>query len=218
MVVACEQVWREVSNYLEGEIPPELRAAMDEHSRTCPRCRTVLAGTRNVVQIYGDKRMVDVPLGFSHRLHRKLEENMPRRRAKAWGWGIGLAAAVALILVMVEIASPPVARQRSHVEHAQPGYNIPADLLVVVAAKGKIFHVPGCKFIHDKADLRAMTAAEAMREGYVPCVRCLRKYVTEVQAQALEQLEKDDEFAEKRMSNAKSLVSVTSTAFRASYP
>jgi len=129
-------------------------------------------------------------------LHRKLEENMPRRRAKAWSWAIGFAAAVALILVMVQVGSPPASRQRLRVEHAQPGYGIPADMVVVVAAKSKIFHVPGCKFIHDKANLRTLTAAEAMREGYVPCVRCLRKYVTEAQAQALEQLEKHDEFAE----------------------
>jgi hypothetical protein len=196
MVVACEQVWREVSNYLEGDIAPELRAAVDEHSRTCPRCRAVLVGTRNVVQIYGDERMVDVPLGFSHRLRRKLEENMPRRRSKAWGWVIGFAAAVALILVMIEVGKPPAARQPLLAELAQPGYNVPPNMMVVVAAKGKTFHVSGCRFIHDKANLRTMTAAEAMREGYVPCVRCLRKYVTEAEAKALEQLEKNDEFAE----------------------
>ena len=100
MVVACEQVWREVSNYLEGDIAPELRAAVDDHSRTCPRCRAVLQGARNVVQLFGDERMVEVPLGFSHRLHRKLEENMPGRRGRAWGWLIGLAAAAGLTRLM----------------------------------------------------------------------------------------------------------------------
>jgi len=195
MVVACEQVWREVSNYLEGDIAPELRAAVDEHARTCQRCRTVLEGTRNLVQIYGDERMVEVPLGFSHRLHRKLEENMPRRRAKTWGWAIGLAGAAALILLVAQVGHPPASRQQSRVEHAQPGNRIPPEMVVVVAAHSKIFHVPGCKFIRDKTNLRTITAAEAMREGYVPCVRCLRKYVTQAQAQALEQRERNDEFA-----------------------
>ena len=32
MVVNCEHVWREVSNYLDGEVAPDLRAAMDEHN------------------------------------------------------------------------------------------------------------------------------------------------------------------------------------------
>jgi len=196
MVVACEQVWREVSNYLEGDIAPELRAAVDEHSRTCPRCRAVLAGTRNVVQIYGDERMVEVPLGFSHRLHRKLEANMPGRRGRAWGWLIGFAAAAAVILVMVEVANPPASRQPLRVELAQPGYNVPADMMVVVAINGKTFHVAECKFLHNKTNLRTITAGEAMREGYVPCVRCMRKYVTQAQAEALEQLEMDEAFAE----------------------
>ena len=181
MVVACEQVWREVSNYLEGDIAPELRAAVDEHARTCARCRAVLEGTRNVVQIYGDERMVEVPLGFSHRLHRKLEENMPRRRAKTWGWAIGFAAVAAVILLMVQVASPPASKEQSHEEHAQPGNHIPPELVVVVTANSKIFHVPGCKFIRDKSNLRTITAAEAMREGYVPCVRCLKKYLANAQ-------------------------------------
>ena len=181
MVVACEQVWREVSNYLEGDIAPELRAAVDEHARNCSRCRAVLEGTRNVVQIYGDERMVEVPLGFSHRLHRKLEENMPRRRAKTWGWAIGFAAAAAVILLMVQVASPPASKEQSRVQHAQPGNHIPPELVVVVAANSKIFHVPGCKFIRDKSNLRTITAAEAMREGYVPCVRCLKKYLANAQ-------------------------------------
>jgi len=49
---------------------------------------------------------------------------------------------------------------------------------VVITEDGKTFHVPGCTFIHDKAKLRTITAGEALREGYTPCVRCLRKYLT----------------------------------------
>jgi methylphosphotriester-DNA--protein-cysteine methyltransferase len=49
--------------------------------------------------------------------------------------------------------------------------------VVVVSSGAKIFHVPGCPFIHDKASERTMTAKEAMQEGYVPCTRCLRQYL-----------------------------------------
>src|SRR5208337_2457719 len=62
MVVNCEEVWREVSNYLDGEVEPGLRAAMEEHVRGCKRCTAVLDGTRNVIQLYGDERMLEVPL------------------------------------------------------------------------------------------------------------------------------------------------------------
>ena len=38
MVVKCEQVWQEISDYLEGEVDPVLRTAMEEHIRECKRC------------------------------------------------------------------------------------------------------------------------------------------------------------------------------------
>ena len=193
MVMRCEEIWLQVSNYLDGEIAPELRSAIDEHSRTCPRCRAVLAGTRNVVQIYGDERMVEVPLGFSSRLHRKLEENMPRRRSVAWGWMVAVAAA-AMVFGIFQVGDTSRSNhQLSRSMMAQHGKGVPAELLVVVTAEGKTFHVPGCRFIHDKAHERTMTAAEATRQGYTPCVRCLGKYLTEVQAKALQQSEPETE-------------------------
>jgi len=31
--ISCEEIWREISNYLEGEISGEMRARMEEHKR-----------------------------------------------------------------------------------------------------------------------------------------------------------------------------------------
>ena len=50
-------------------------------------------------------------------------------------------------------------------------------MMVIVAADGKTFHVVGCPFIHDKTRLRTIRAQEAENEGYVPCVRCMKKYI-----------------------------------------
>lgn len=50
-------------------------------------------------------------------------------------------------------------------------------MIVVVSTDAKEFHVPGCPFIHNKDKERTMTANEAQREGYIPCVRCMRKYL-----------------------------------------
>ena len=180
MVMRCEEVWREVSNYLEGEVDPALRDAMEEHFRGCKHCQAVLDGTRNVVQLYGDEKMFELPSGFSQRLQRRLEENMPRRRGTALGW---LVAAVATILVVGSFevgSSTAVNRLVLRSEHAQPGRKIPGDMMVVVSADGRTFHVPGCRFIHDKENLRTMTASQAEREGYAPCVRCLRRYLPSV--------------------------------------
>ena len=92
MVVNCEEVWREVSNYLDGEVEPTLRTAIEDHIRGCTRCAAVLDGTRNVIQLYGDDRMLEVPLGYSQRLHRRLDENMPSNRRSFLGWMVAAAA------------------------------------------------------------------------------------------------------------------------------
>ena len=55
--------------------------------------------------------------------------------------------------------------------------NIPPDMKVVVSDGAKLFHVAGCDYIHNKDKVRTLTAKEAIREGYTPCLRCLRKYV-----------------------------------------
>ena len=178
MVVNCEEVWREISNYLEDEIDPGLRTAMDEHIRGCKRCTAVLEGTRNVVQLYGDERMVEVPLGYSYRLRRRLEENMNPSRRTFFGWMVAAAAAV-LVAGGFEVARSSVfGRPEPRSEHAQILSSVPPDLMVVVYPDGKTFHAPTCTFIHDKAHLETLTARDALQQGYVPCTRCMKKYLT----------------------------------------
>jgi hypothetical protein len=178
----CEQVWREVSNYVDGEVDAALRATMDEHFKTCKRCASVLAGTRNVVQLYGDERMLEVPAGFSGRLENRLAKNVSGQgvRGKKWSsWSAWLAPAAAMALIAggVLLTNSLTHGRFSRSHHAVPATNIPPDLQVVVSSGSKLFHVPGCRFIHDKATERTLTAKEAMQEGYVPCTRCLRQYL-----------------------------------------
>jgi len=184
MVVRCAEVWQEVSNYLDGELDPAMRAAMEEHFRGCKHCTAVLDGARNVIQLYGDERMLEVPVGFSQRLHRRLEKGMPRRNRSAFGWMLALGFA-ALLLLSFEVGnSSRGAMPDVRSDMARSGVHIPADLAVVAVADGKVFHIAGCRFIHDKDKLQSMTAGEALREGYAPCVRCLKKYLSENEAGA----------------------------------
>jgi hypothetical protein len=189
MVVSCEQVWSEISNYLDGEVSPDLRARMDGHFQGCQKCSALLQGTRNVIGLYGEERMFEPPLGFSQRLHRRLEENMPRHKGTAFGWLVAAAAAV-LIAGSFEVGhtsafTPPTLRS----EQARPATGIPAGLMVVVSEEGKAFHVAGCRFIHDKSKLRTIPASEALREGYAPCVRCMKQYLSA----SLDRTDADDE-------------------------
>jgi hypothetical protein len=89
-----------------------------------------------------------------------------------------VAAAAVLVAGGIEVGGSSIFRHPElRSEHAQPGAGVPPDMLVVVSTGGKIFHVRGCPFIHDKTHIRTITARQALREGYAPCLRCMRKYL-----------------------------------------
>jgi hypothetical protein len=182
VVVNCEHVWREISNYLDGEIAAETRAAMEEHFRVCKHCTAVLDGTRNVVKLYGDDRLFELPAGFSRRLQRRLAQ----QSSSGWldnartFWMLAVAA-VALIAGGVSLGNSSFFRQPDMRSQLAPSpHGIPASLIVTVSSASRVFHVPGCKYIHrkDGERVQTMTAEQAMRKGLAPCSRCLRQYLS----------------------------------------
>ena len=177
--VNCEQVWHEISNYIEGDVDATLRSAMDEHFRTCKHCSSVLAGTRNVIELYSDERMIEVPAGFGRRLERRLAQRarVSSSRWSTWSTWLVPVAAVLLFAGGLRVANSVTATPELKSKHAQPGWGIPPDMQVVVTADAKVFHVAGCGVIHNKATERTLTAKEAMEQGYVPCLRCMREYL-----------------------------------------
>jgi hypothetical protein len=142
-----------------------------------------------VIALYSDERMIDeqtieVPAGFGRRLEKRLAQNV-RVRGKRWStWSAWLVPAAALLLFAggLRVANSLTSGPELKSEHAQAGQGIPPDMLVVVTADAKVFHVPGCGVIHNKATERTLTAKEAMQQGYVPCLRCLREYLQTARA------------------------------------
>jgi hypothetical protein len=72
--ISCREVWRELSNYIDGTIDPELYRRMEEHFKDCEHCSAILDGTRNVIQLVGDGHAFDVPNGFSERLKKRIKD------------------------------------------------------------------------------------------------------------------------------------------------
>lgn len=70
--ISCIEVWREISNYLEGIVDAELRQRMEAHFKVCHHCKAILDGTGNVVKLIADGEPFEVPIGFSERLYKKL--------------------------------------------------------------------------------------------------------------------------------------------------
>lgn len=72
--ISCLEVWREISNYIDNEVDPELCARMEAHFKVCAHCTAVLEGTQNVVKLVADGVEFDLPEGFSRRLYNKIKE------------------------------------------------------------------------------------------------------------------------------------------------
>jgi hypothetical protein len=80
--IDCEEVWRQISNYLDDEVDAGLRAIMASHFKDCAHCSAILDGTKNVVKLVGDGKAFEVPAGARRRFYAKLEDHLAARRPK----------------------------------------------------------------------------------------------------------------------------------------
>jgi Putative zinc-finger len=184
VVVQCEQVWEQISDYIDGDVDAGLRSALDDHIQGCQRCTSVLNGTRNVVDLYGHDRLFKTPMGYSWRLQRRIASDMQVRRRTVLGWLVA-SAAVALVSGSLVVANRMGSAAGSKKSQMASLGRVPADLEVVVTDHGKLFHIKQCPFVRQEDHPHALTAAKAESEGYVPCVRCLGQYVSEFAAKLL---------------------------------
>ena len=74
--ISCLEVWREISNYIDEIVDPELRRRIEEHLKVCEHCTAIYEGTRNVVRLIADGVAYDLPSGFSDRLRRRIDEQI----------------------------------------------------------------------------------------------------------------------------------------------
>jgi len=74
--ISCVEVWREISNYIDDAIEPELRSRMEAHFTVCKHCSAVVDGTRNVIKLIADEAEFEVPVGFASRLYSKLNARL----------------------------------------------------------------------------------------------------------------------------------------------
>lgn len=77
--IGCEEVWKQISCYLDDEVDPGLRATMLAHFKNCSRCRAVLDGTRNVVSLVGDGQAFQIPANPSDSFYKKLRDHIEQK-------------------------------------------------------------------------------------------------------------------------------------------
>ena len=76
--ISCVEVWQEISNFIDGDIGPELRTRMEAHFKLCKHCSAVLDGTKNIVKLIADGAEFDVPESFGSRLYDRLNAQLDK--------------------------------------------------------------------------------------------------------------------------------------------
>ncbi|HVA95691.1 MAG TPA: zf-HC2 domain-containing protein [Candidatus Dormibacteraeota bacterium] len=70
----CREVLSHLSDYVDGDVSAELRAALENHVAKCRRCRVVFDTTGRALKIVLDAEPFEVPLAVSARLYTRLEK------------------------------------------------------------------------------------------------------------------------------------------------
>lgn len=71
--ISCREVRRELSNYIDEEVSPELRERIERHMQTCHHCVALLDGMNNVLRLVATGEVLQLPSGFSRRLQQRIE-------------------------------------------------------------------------------------------------------------------------------------------------
>lgn len=76
MKLQCKEVWEHISEYLDKTLDAQLLLEVEKHLENCEICSAILDSTRNILVLTADERTFELPVGYSQRLHKKLEEAM----------------------------------------------------------------------------------------------------------------------------------------------
>jgi anti-sigma factor RsiW len=76
VVIGCKHVWDRISEFLDDTLSPEARELVQKHLEHCEVCSAILDSTRNILILTADERVFELPVGYSERLHARLEEEI----------------------------------------------------------------------------------------------------------------------------------------------
>ena len=72
MQISCREVRKELANYMEDDISPELRQRIERHFLKCDGCFAVYDGLCKVIRLISSTEIIELPQGFSVRLYRRI--------------------------------------------------------------------------------------------------------------------------------------------------
>ena len=76
MKLECKHVWEHISEYLDQQLDVNLLKDIENHLENCEVCSAILDSTRNILVLTADDRTYELPVGYSERLHKRLEKTL----------------------------------------------------------------------------------------------------------------------------------------------
>ena len=74
MKLECKHVWENISGYLDQQLDAKLLKDIEIHLENCEVSSAILDSTRNILVLTADDRTYELPVGYSERLHKRLEK------------------------------------------------------------------------------------------------------------------------------------------------
>lgn len=71
-MIRCEDVLKEVSNFIDAEVTEELRRQIEEHLHDCHNCTVLVNTIRKAVSLLSNSRILELPPAVSQRLMERL--------------------------------------------------------------------------------------------------------------------------------------------------
>jgi anti-sigma factor (TIGR02949 family) len=75
-LLTCKEFLRELSEYLDGAIDPDLRAKLERHITECPNCWVILDTSKKTINIYRGMDPQPLPQDVHDRLIAVLQRKM----------------------------------------------------------------------------------------------------------------------------------------------
>lgn len=72
----CKGVIRELSNYIDGDLDPVVKAELERHLGHCEDCTMIVDQTRKTIRIICDSQPVELSGESRTRLHEALRKKM----------------------------------------------------------------------------------------------------------------------------------------------
>ena len=74
--ISCFEVWRQISDFVDDDVEPELKERLEFHFGRCKHCKALLDGTRNVVALVGDEHAFELSRETSERITSALQRRI----------------------------------------------------------------------------------------------------------------------------------------------